>query len=565
MNPETKQCGNCQKDFTIEADDFAFYDKIKVPPPTWCFECRQQRRYAWRNERTLYRRNCDLCSKSMVTIYSPEKPYKVYCQSCWWGDEWDTESYGTEFDFSRSFSEQFSELQHRVPRMALLSKNSVNSEYANHSGDNKNVYFGFSCFGDENVSYSTWTMQSRDCMDCSLIYEKGERLYECIDCRSSFHCQYCILVSGSTDCYYCYDVNNSSNCFLSSNLRNQHYVFMNQKYSREEYLEKIKEFDLASHAVRRALFEEFRRMVEYHAIHKYMIGERNVSSFGNMLFGCKNVTHSFEVDKGEDCTYVYGTLDLKDCMDLYHVGFKTELCYECQGSTRLYNCQFCHMCYDDSHLMYCDSCQNSQNLFGSVSVKKGEYMIFNKKYSKEEYYELKDKIIEHMKTTGEHGEFFSPAIAPVYFNETRASIYMPLSKEEVLSRGWQWEDKIPGIFGKGTINMEAVPDRIDDIGDEFKSHIYTCGICTKNYNITAEEFAFYKREIIPLPRNCPDCREKSRIAQRPLRKSWHRTCMCDKKTHVHAESPCSNEFETSYAPDRPEKVYCESCYQAEVL
>ncbi len=27
---------------------------------------------------------------------------------------------------------------------------------------------------------------------------------------------------------------------------------------------------------------------------------------------------------------------------------------------------------------------------------------------------------------------------------------------------------------------------------------------------------------------------------------------------------CPNEFETSYAPERPEIVYCEKCYQQEV-
>ena len=27
---------------------------------------------------------------------------------------------------------------------------------------------------------------------------------------------------------------------------------------------------------------------------------------------------------------------------------------------------------------------------------------------------------------------------------------------------------------------------------------------------------------------------------------------------------CKKEFETSYAPDRPEIVYCESCYNKEV-
>jgi len=29
---ETKNCQNCKNDFTIEPDDFSFYEKIKVPP-----------------------------------------------------------------------------------------------------------------------------------------------------------------------------------------------------------------------------------------------------------------------------------------------------------------------------------------------------------------------------------------------------------------------------------------------------------------------------------------------------------------------------------------------------
>lgn len=553
---QTKTCQNCKSDFTIEPEDFGFYEKINVPAPTWCPECRQQRRYAWRNERTLYRRNCDLCSKSTVAIYSPEKPFKVYCQSCWWGDGWDASDFGVDFDFSKSFFEQFSSLQHVVPRMAVLSKNSVNSDYTNHSGDNKNVYLSFSCFGNENVLYGNWVMNSRECMDSSYVYEKGERLFQCIDVQSCYQSQYCVLMNNSSNCMYCYDVNGSNDCFMSYNLRGQKYVFRNQQYSKEEYMQKIAELDLGSHSVREKLFTEFMEMMKNQAIHKCVVGERNIGSTGNLLFNCKNVLHSFDFSGGEDCKYVYGSLELKDSMDIYHAGIKTELCYDCHGCTRVYNTQFCHLCYDNSHLQYCDSCQNSENLFGCVSVKKGEYMIFNKRYSKEEYTELKAKIIEHMKTTGEYGEYFPPQIAPVYYNETRGQVYMPLSKEEVLEKGWHWEDRVPGIFGKGTLEMSNVPDSINEIEQDFISNIFTCNECTKNFNITPDEFVFYKREILPLPRKCPDCREKGRVKIRLPRKLWHRSCM---------NTGCSNEFETAYAPERTEKVYCESCYNKEVL
>lgn len=564
MNAETRNCQNCKNDFQIEPGDFDFYAKIDVPAPTWCVYCRQQRRYAWRNERTLYRRNCDLCQKSTVTIYSPDKPYKVYCLSCWWGDGWDPAEYGKDFDFSRSFFEQFAELQKIAPRMALLTKNSVNSDYANHAGNNKNAYISFAAFDCENVSYCSWIMNSIDCVDCSFVYEKGEKLYECIDVHAAYKSQYSIFMNGSTDCLYCFDVNGSGNCFMSYNLRSQNYVFRNKKYSREEYFKLLAEYDLSSYAVRQELFKEYLEMVKTKAIHKYMQGERNVASEGNLLFSCKNVKNCFELDRAEDCKNIYGSLDIKDSMDLYHVGRKVELCYECHGCTGIYNCHFCHLCYDNSHLDYCDSCQNSQNLFGCVSVKKGEYMILNKKYSKEEYHEMKEKIIKHMRATGEYGEFFPIEIAPVYFNETRAMVYMPLTKDEVLAKGWNWEEKSAGVFGKGTVDMKDVPDSINDVEEAYISNIFTCVSCTKNFNITNEEFHFYKREIVPLPRKCPDCREKDRILQRMERKLYRRSCVCNLPNHDH-EGGCKIEFETTYAPDRPEKVYCEKCYQKEVL
>ncbi len=555
MNSESRNCQNCKKDFVIESRDFNFYEKVKVPAPTWCSECRLQRRYAWRNERTLYRRNCDLCKKSIVTFYSPNKPHKIFCINCWWGDAWDPTSFGVDFDFSKTFFEQFRELQIKVPRIAVYNKNNVNSEYTNHSGDNKNTYLSSCCFDDEDVMYSNWTIKSRNCMDCSYIYESGERLYECIDSRKTYRSQFGFLLENCMDCFYCYDCHNCSNCFLSSNLRNKNYVFKNKQYSREEYLEKIKEYDLGSFSVREKLKKDFYNLMIKNSIHRYVVSERNTNCTGSMLFSSKNAEKCFDADTIEDSKYIYSAISLKSSMDIYHIGWNTELAYEVHGGRGYYNCQFCHHGWDNSDLMYSDSCQNSNNLFGCISVKKGEYMILNKKYSKEDYFNLKEKIIEHMKKTGEYGEFFPPSISPVCYNETQGNYYMPLTKEEVLARGWQWEENVPGIFGKETVLSNDVPDTIEEIKDDIISAILRCDTCNKNYNIVPNELTFYRNEKIPLPRKCPDCRYKERFVIRLPRKLWHRNCM---------KEGCANEFETSYAPDRSEIVYCEQCYNKEI-
>jgi len=557
MQEETKTCQNCKNNFTIELDDFSFYEKIKVPAPTFCSDCRQQRRYAWRNERTLYRRDCDLCNESVVSVYSPNKELKVYCPKCWWGDEWDPSFYGKDFDFSRPFFEQYKELQKIVPRIALLNKNSINSEYTNHSGNNKNVYLSTVCFDSEDVFYSNWIIKSRNSMDISYIYNGGEKIYECIDSQKVYSCQYSILIENCTDCLYCYDCRNCNHCFLSSNLRNKSHVFRNEQYTRDEYFKKVNEYNLSSYKTRQELYTNFLDILKNKSIHKSITGERNYDSTGNMLFGCKSLKNSFDCTDGvEDSKYIISAADIKNGMDLYHVGWGAELSYELHASNHMYKSKACHLCYDNSELEYCDTCQNSSNLFGCISVKKGEYMILNKKYPKDEYLKLKERIIEHMRETKEYGEFFPAQISPVCYNETQGNYYMPLTKEEVLSRGWLWEDKIPGIFGKETILIEEIPDSIKEIEDSITKEVLRCVDCSKNYNIIPNELIFYKNENIPIPRQCPDCRYMRRFLLRPPRKLWHRSCM---------NEGCTNTFETSYAPDRPEIVYCESCYQREVL
>jgi len=81
-------------------------------------------------------------------------------------------------------------------------------------------------------------------------------------------------------------------------------------------------------------------------------------------------------------------------------------------------------------------------------------------------------------------------------------------------------------------------------------------MCTTAFKIIPQELALYRKMGLPLPRLCPNCRHFSRLKKTNPLKLWHRKCM---------KPGCQNEFETSYAPDRPEIVYCESCYQQEVI
>lgn len=189
MNSETKACQNCKRDFIIEPEDFQFYEKMKVPAPTFCPDCRLQRRLTWRNERTLFKRACTLCRKSVISVFSSDKPFPVYCKECYHSDKWEAKSYGVEVDFSKPFLAQFNELKNRTPRQFALVLKSVDSDYTNASGWCKNCYLTFVSDHDEDCSYlynSHFCKNSYDLTNCNKC-EYCNELMSCVGCVRSNH------------------------------------------------------------------------------------------------------------------------------------------------------------------------------------------------------------------------------------------------------------------------------------------------------------------------------------------------------------------------------------------
>jgi hypothetical protein len=127
---ERKVCKISGAEFPIYKSDMEFYDKISpvfngvkysIPTPTLCPEERQRRRLMFRNERKLYKRKCDASGKDIISIYSPDKFYKVYDQKFWWSDAWDPMDYGRDFDFDKRFGGQFGEFMIDVPRSLSIN------------------------------------------------------------------------------------------------------------------------------------------------------------------------------------------------------------------------------------------------------------------------------------------------------------------------------------------------------------------------------------------------------------------------------------------------------------
>lgn len=75
---------SCGKEFIVISAEKKFYEQKELPLPDHCPACRHRQRMALRSERQLYKRTCDKCKESMLSVYPKEAPYVVYCHKCFW-------------------------------------------------------------------------------------------------------------------------------------------------------------------------------------------------------------------------------------------------------------------------------------------------------------------------------------------------------------------------------------------------------------------------------------------------------------------------------------------------
>ncbi|NUJ98008.1 hypothetical protein HGA92_04455 [Candidatus Gracilibacteria bacterium] len=627
---ETKTCKHCGANFDITDKDLEFYEKVSpifpnpggsfstmglkllengnirylIPVPTLCPHCRQQRRLAWRNERNLYKRKCDFSGKDIISIYSPDKPYKVYDQEIWWSDKWDALDYGKDFDFSKTFFDQFQELLKSVPHISRMATNNIeNSDYTNGVSHLKNCYLCFNSDYLEDSYYSYTCVNSKNIIDCYMLTE-CENCYRCFNCYKSYDLKYSRNSDTCSEGMFLNNCIQCKKCFCCNNLIGKEYYAFNKRYSKEKYEELVtqtmKNFGISEIYEKSSIFsKKFPK--------KYYWGRNNENFSGDYIYNSKNIKKCYNVDDIENCKncfYIFN--NTKDCQDYDIYGDNSSLVYESvMTGSNIYKSAFNIGNWGDcSDMYYCFLCVNScKNCFGCVGLKSKEYCILNKQYTKEEYEILVPKIIEYMSSpqpsragegVREWGEFFPSSLSPFGYNETIANDFYPLTRGDVIpvkagvyeneniSSETGLDGEINYIDREGTIyntleevgerpvfkwsNYEApfpkvekiipaskLPENIADIPDDILNWAIECEVTKKLFKITKQELVFYIKNGISIPNKHFDVRYQELLEQRNKFYLYKR--YCDK---------CGKEIQTTYAPERAEVIYCEECYNKEV-
>ena len=488
----------------------------------------------------LYKRTCVMGGEEFFTHMPPSASIPVYCYEHWISDAWDALSYGKDYDPSRPFFDQWKELFYSVPWTPQWNYQKINSDYS-ISAYIKNCYLCFdSGSNTEDSAYCVSIQFGKQCYN--VINSKHcELCYFCINTDKSYktffsrNCEECVDSWFLQDCIGC------TSCFGCTGLRNKSYCIFNEQYTKEEYKKKLEELLRDFEGAKKQAMDTW---IKYPV--KYMHGFQNKNATGDYIYNSADLRTCFFANGAQNCAYSQSIIytSVKDSLDITSVGSAVELAYEslCAGE-QMSNVVAVNDCGSSlENAQYCSSCTKSGDLFGCVGLRNKKYCILNKQYAPDVYKKLRAQIIEDMKRRGEYGEFFPVEMSPFGYNETQAQDYFPLTKEEAIKQGFKWRDA----------KRKEVPKAEGVI---MCKHDQSCDhLCTGGFKMIPSEIEFCKQNKIPFPTLCFNCRYKELVSWRNPPSLNDRKC-----------AKCSKELMTSYRSDQKEIVYCEQCYQKEVV
>nr|KKS46743.1 MAG: hypothetical protein UV11_C0025G0015 [Candidatus Giovannonibacteria bacterium GW2011_GWF2_42_19] len=550
MNSENKICQNCHNEFTIESEDFKFYERFNIPVADECPSCRWKHLLAFWTFGKFRKTKSDLSGKEIFTILPASVQFPLYSRVEWASDAWDPTQYARDYDFSRSFFEQFKELQFAVPHPHQTGVRNINCQWSDDVWNSKNCYLCRSLLDCENLSYGYRTFGCRNSVDLTYCFDT-EYSYDCTHCFKCYKVRHSFDARNSIESMFLYDCRNVQNCFMCWNLRNKKYYILNQRYSREEYFEKLKSFDTNSYQGIQKLKEEFKDVVSDEAIHRAIFNTKTVNSSGNFITESRNCFSCYFLDQSEDCRYIFRGINCKDSID--SVGTMSEKSALSSASDRLYETVATLWSSDSRYSAYLDACEECEYCFGCVGLRKKQFCIFNKQYSKEEYNIKIAEIKDAMRKNGEWGKFFPYALAYSGYNSSLAHIYFPETKDTAKNLGTRWDEEDEAVSDE--MSGDNLPDRIDDVKGDISKQAVICSKTGRRFNIAPHELIFYKEFGIPLPHHHPDWRTLERFKPLTILRPYEGACIFCSKNTIHYYPP-----EFGY-----KKIACESCYLKEVV
>ena len=502
LTPGERTCSMTGEKWTMTEEEIGWYKKFNVPPSKVSPLTRWKHHGAWYvGYQYWYQRHPETRKPIICTVH-PATGIKVLPDKEWF--EKDFISAGRGYDPSRSFIEQWRDLQLAVPMPANRNHVEPVNSIAFVSQGDENSYF----VGASKSRNSLYCHVAMDTEDSAEVYQgfSVTNSFNIVHSRRIFNCQY---VRESLDCLnsaFLFDCRNCEFCFGATNKRNKKHLWFNEQLTETEWKRRRAEVDLASRKVLNEYAAKFQKLVE-DAVWPENFNEQAENSTGEYLTKTTNVRDSYFCEEGAmneyACNFSIGTSE--NCAFSGYPVFATDIYYS--GScSRGSQCAFCFLCIQSQHMEYSLLCYNCENCFGCVGLQRKRFCILNQQYREDDYWKKLDEIKCRMLADGEYGEFFPAKYSPSYWADSGAPVWFDTSEKDARAMGCLFFDpESAGAIGEDLSSatptpIEEIPDRVDHLSDEWINRPLHDRASNRRFAMIKPEVEFYRRMNIAPPR-----------------------------------------------------------------
>jgi hypothetical protein len=310
------------------------------------------------------------------------------------------------------------------------TKNSENSEYSDTVVDVKDTYLSFCIVYDCNNIFYSFNVKEwcSNILNSNMVRYNCDSIYNSSWIMNSFNVFYSKFIYNSSNIWFSDNLIWCKECISCNWLENKSYYINNKEYTKEDY--KRKKDEILKNKT------------------KYIVND--YSTWINIA--SKNTKNCSFVIKSENIENWRMAYNVKDWRNIFLVGWTNsdERIYDCAiawspmstdfywvisagRSSNVYNSvainwwskiYYCFFCIDCSYCLWCVWLQNKS------------FCILNKQYTREERFELANKIFAQMEKDWTLWQFFPWSMNPFYFNDTIAYLIDDTFTKEEVEAEW---------------------------------------------------------------------------------------------------------------------------------
>ncbi|MDP2090627.1 MAG: hypothetical protein Q8K30_03425 [Candidatus Gracilibacteria bacterium] len=589
------ECKYCSSKYPLYSIEKEQYDKYGFKYTDICPTCNFKSLYSYINDKHLYNRKYSKTGNNIISILSEDFSGEVIEANNYRNSLVDDLGFKYSKEIGPDIFADFFKLYNDFPKPSRLVFHGIeNGDYSSHVGTSKNLYLSYCIFAEcEDIYYSLNINKSKNVFDSYYILDSSN-VYSSHTIGTSHDVSFS---RNSVDCsglLFCSDMNNCKECIFCCNKVNKSYMIYNKQYTKEEYegikkgiYEKLGDYNQFNFFKNK--FQEFLDQnlvdatININNCEKVKGEATFYSSNSINSYNCNGLSNSINIMTGGDSSNDKSEKILNSVE--FGLNNENNIGSFCFGYNT-YNVNYCGFISECTNIDYCIELEGCEDCLFCVGLRNKKYCILNKQYTKQEYFKLREEIVNHLKSTGKWGENIPFSSSPFPYNDTLAYdifkvnkvIYID-GKEEIIDEnaigtvqllGDSFiSDAIYDMGGKEKIkikwrtknkeinipeNMEILKTEniasINQVGKDILDKAIICEESARPFRIIKQEFDFLKKKGFPVPRIHQENRIDKIHSDRP--KGQMHIGICDN---------CKQETLTVFKNKPKYKVFCPACYK----